>query len=58
MEVCPLSREVMFQPLSILLLNGIRLLHSPLPATPSASLASRFPCRESDGLTVFRSTEQ
>ncbi len=58
MEVCPLSREVIFQLLSVLLLNGIRFLHPPLPATPLASLASRFPLRESNGLTVFRLTER
>ncbi len=58
MEVCSLAREVMFQLLSALLLNGIRFLHLPLPATLSASLASRFPLRESVGLTVFRLIEQ
>jgi hypothetical protein len=54
MEVCSLSREVMFQLLSLSLQEGIRLLHLPLPATPSASLASRFPMQESIGLTLFR----
>ena len=49
-EVCPLSRGVMSQPLSGLLPAGLRLLPPPLPAVPSASLASRFPGGETTGL--------
>jgi len=56
MEVCPLAREGILHPLSAPLQGGLRFLHLPLPAPPSASLASRFPgrCRERDGFTVFR----
>jgi len=57
MEVCPLSRGVMLlgaQPLSAPLQSGIRFLHPPLPAAPSARLATRFPSREGYGLTTFR----
>src|SRR5262245_16741897 len=42
-EVCPLSRGVMLQPLSVPLQGGIRFLPRPLPAAPSARLAVRFP---------------
>ena len=48
-EVCPLSRGVMLpteaQPLSNPLQAGLRFLHHPLPAVPSARLAARFPQR-------------
>lgn len=50
MEVCPLSRGAMLkallrasQPLSDPLQEGIRLLHYPLPATPSVYLAVHLP---------------
>ena len=47
MEVCPLSGGVMLstatQPLSDSLQIGLRFLHLPLPAVPSASLTARFP---------------
>jgi hypothetical protein len=61
MEVCPLSGGVMLstatQPLSDSLQIGLRFLHLPLPAVPSASLAARFPDRffqENYGLITFR----
>src|SRR5215213_1699853 len=57
-EVRPLSRGVMSQPLSRLLRPGVRFLHHPLPAAPSARLAARFPSREDYGLTVFRTTDR
>ena len=53
MEVCPLSRRVMFQPLSVPLQNGFRFLHPRLPAALSAYLAARFPMGEPYGLTTF-----
>jgi len=49
-EVCPLSRGVMSQPLSAPLQVGIRFLPPPLPATPSAHLATRFPKGRAAGL--------
>jgi hypothetical protein len=42
-EVCPLSRGVMLQPLSVPLQNGLRFLPPPLPAALSAHLAGCFP---------------
>jgi len=39
-EVCPLSRGVMLQPLSIRLQNGVRFLLVPVPAPPWANLAA------------------
>ena len=53
-EVCPLSREVIFKPLSLLLPEGIGFLHHPIPAFPSTGLTARFPLREKYGLTTFR----
>ena len=53
MEVCSFSRELMLQILSISLQNGIRFLHSPLPALPSAFLAVCLPCRGKYRLTLF-----
>ena len=44
----------MFQPLSDPLQVGIRLLPDPLPAAPSARLATRFPLREDYGFTTLR----
>jgi len=38
-QVCPLSRGMMFQPLSTPLQNGIRFLRTPLPALPTNPLA-------------------
>ncbi len=42
-EVCALSRGVMLQLLSAPLQSSIRFFHIPLPASLSATLASRFP---------------
>jgi len=59
-EVCPLSRGVMLQPLSAPLQHGIRFLPPPLPAAPSARLATRVPSapwyagREDNRFTTFR----
>src|SRR5260370_39463879 len=61
-EVCRLSPwgdvAAEAQPLSAPLQSGFRLLPPPLPAAPSASLASSFPdglCHwGNDGLTTFR----
>jgi len=49
MEVSPLSRVVMSrgwccaQPLSARLQGRVRFFHPPIPATPWARLAARFP---------------
>src|SRR4051812_4073675 len=42
-EVCPLSRGVMFQPLSEPLQPGFRFFRPPIPAQSTASLAVRLP---------------
>ena len=42
-EVCPLSCEVMFQPVSRQLQPGFRFLRFPLPAAPTAFLTVRLP---------------
>jgi hypothetical protein len=42
-EVCPLSRGVMLQSLSILLPDGICFFRIPLPASLSAPLTGSFP---------------
>ena len=42
-EVCPISREVILQPLSIPLQNGLRFFLVPLPAAPTVSLAVHLP---------------
>ncbi len=52
-EVCPVSREVMFQPLSEPLQPGIRFLCDPIPAPPTARLAVRLPRGQQYGLTTF-----
>ncbi len=44
-EVCPLSREVMFQPLSEPLQPGVRFFRPPIPAQSTASLTVRLPAR-------------
>src|SRR5258708_564020 len=54
MEVCPLSREVLLQPLSVVLHDGLRFLHPPLPAPLSAFLTVGFPLQEGYGLIMFR----
>ena len=38
--------------------HGLRLLHHPIPADPSASLAARFPFRETYGFTTFHISNQ
>jgi hypothetical protein len=53
-EVCPLSREVMFQPLSAPLQDGIRFLLDPAPAPPWAGFAACCPRRERYGVSTFR----
>lgn len=53
MEVCPLSREVLLQPLSVSLRDGLRFLHPPVPAPLSAFLTVGFPLQEGYGLTMF-----
>ncbi|RQT50361.1 hypothetical protein DF050_19240 [Burkholderia cepacia] len=45
-EVCPLSREVMSQPLSGPLQPDIRFFRPPIPAQSSASLAVRLPAKQ------------
>ena len=44
------------QLLSAPLLCGFRFLHLPIPAGPSASLAARFPIRETYGFTTFHTS--
>jgi len=57
LEVCPLSRGMMFQPLSEPLQPGIRFFQPPIPAQPTAFLAVRLPeptaLRQPYGLTTF-----
>jgi len=43
LEVCPLSRGIIFQPLSGSLQPGVRFLQPPIPAQPIAFLAVRLP---------------
>jgi hypothetical protein len=52
-EVCPLSREVMLQPLSIPLQDGVRFFRIPLPALSSARLAAAYRERKIAGLPCF-----
>lgn len=52
-EVCPVSREVMFQPLSGSLQPGIRFLCNPIPASPTVHLAAHLPMGQRYGLTTF-----
>ena len=59
MEVSPLARGVTFKPLSRPLQPGVRFLHDPLPASPTASLAIGLPaqfCGRKYGLTQFHSS--
>jgi len=49
-EVCPLSREVLFQPLSTPLQDGFRFFRFPLPAPSSAHLAAAYRERKRSGL--------
>src|SRR5260370_8546730 len=41
-EVCSLSREMMFQPLSTPLQRGLCFFHIPLPTLPSATLTPPY----------------
>ncbi len=53
MEVGPLSRGVILllaQPLSVPLQNSLRFFHLPLPAVPSACLATHLPGGRTTGL--------
>uniref|UniRef100_A0A494G966 Uncharacterized protein n=1 Tax=Solanum lycopersicum TaxID=4081 RepID=A0A494G966_SOLLC len=43
LEVCSLSRGMMFQPLSGPLQPGVRFLQPPIPAQPTAFLTVRLP---------------
>lgn len=54
MEVGPLSRGAIFQPLSNPLQTDLRFLHPPLPAVSLSFLAEPLPLWENYGLTVFR----
>src|SRR5438552_3635065 len=52
-EVCPLSRRVMSQPLSVPLPNGVRFFLNPVPAPPQADLAACCLRREPYGVSTF-----
>jgi len=52
-EVCPLSREVLFQPLSTPLQDDLRFFRVPLPAISSACLATTYRERKISGLPCF-----
>ena len=52
-EVCPVSRGVMFQPLSEPLQLGIRFFCNPIAARPTARLAAHLPRGQRYGLTTF-----
>jgi len=49
-EVCPLSREMMLQPLSAPLQRGFCFLRCPLPAISLAHLAIAYRKRKISGL--------
>ena len=49
-EVCLLSYEANFEPLSIPLQDGLRFFRFPLPADLSVGLATFLPRRETSGL--------
>jgi hypothetical protein len=51
-EVCPLSREVILQLLSVPLQNGLRFFRIPLPIVPLVRLTASYPI--SGGLWVYR----
>jgi hypothetical protein len=57
MDVGSLSRRVTFKPVSGPLQTGVRFFHPPLPASPWARLAARFPrlVRGKYGIDMFRS---
>ena len=52
-EVCPVSRGVMFQPLSKPLQPGVRFLCDPIPAPPTVFLTVHLPTGQRYGLTTF-----
>jgi len=52
-DVCPLSRGVMFQPLSVPLQNGIRFFLDPVPAPPWTDFAVCCPKRERYEVSTF-----
>lgn len=52
-EVGSLSRRVMFQPVSRRLQPGLRFLHHPIPAPPTALLTVCLPGGQRYGLTTF-----
>ncbi|PYB97817.1 hypothetical protein DMX12_17610 [Pseudomonas sp. MB-090624] len=52
-EVCPVSRGVMFQPLSKPLQPGVRFLCDPIPAPPTVFLTVHLPKGQRYGLTTF-----
>lgn len=52
-EVGSLSRRVLFQPVSQRLQPGLRFLHHPIPAPPTAYLAVCLPRGQRYGLTTF-----
>lgn len=52
-EVCPVSRGVMFQPLSRPLQPGVRFLCDPIPAPPTVFLTVHLPKGQRYGLTTF-----
>src|SRR5437667_12098772 len=54
LEVCSLSRPMMFQSVSAPLQRGLRFFWSLLPASPSSRLTAVLPQREQYGLTTFR----
>src|SRR6266481_4857485 len=57
-EVCSLSREVLFQPLFSPLQDDLCFFHIPLPTIPSAHLAVAYRTSGDNGLTVFRVSNQ
>ena len=57
-EVCPLSRGVMVQLLSIPLQDDFRFFRIPLPAVLLTRLTAVYRDSEDNGLTVFRMSNQ
>ena len=57
-EVCSLSREVLFQPLFTPLQDDLCFFHVPLPIIPSAHLTAAYRTSEENGFTVFRVSNQ
>ena len=52
-EVCPLSRGMMLQSLSVPLQGGVRFVLNPVPAPPLADLAACCPRGERYGVPTF-----